>query len=272
MENSIQWPFDVYQGGRFISAVSRNKNLAPFEKLILLTIGNELDFRDIQGSQRYISNAKLAEYTSISERSVRRLTNKLSDDGYLVKTDRFDDNNRQQSNLYALSPKVFLEYAGFTEGDTVATMRGTPCPTNLPQKELPQEEIIISKDIIIGVDTDVSPDNSPPAIESVIKTPKPRKNSPKEKARRLFKGVYRRVRQDHEHHTKFIKFNTNEQMDIVFERLWERFDLKAFEDSYEYVESMKMLGALAWNPNIIEDQIKEAIQWKINKSILEIPF
>ncbi len=139
---------------------------------------------------------------------------------------------------------------------------GTDSPTNLPKKEFPQEEIIISKDIIIGVDTDVSPDNSPPAIESVIKTPKPRKNSPKEKARRLFKGVYRRVRQDHEPHTKFIRFNTNEQMDTVFDRLWGKYDLKAFQASYDYVESIKMLGALLWNPNVIEQQIIEAIEWR----------
>lgn len=262
MENSIQWPFDVYQGGRFISAISRNKNLNTLEKIIMLTIGGELDFRDIQGSQRYISNATLAEYTSMSERSVMRLTKKLSADGYLVKTDRFDDNNRQQSNLYSLSPKVFMEYAGFTEGDCVSPMRVTVCRSNLPQKELPQEEIIISKDIIIGVDTEVSPDNSPPAIESVIKTPKPRKNSPKEKARRLFKGVYRRVRQDHEPHTKFIQFTSNEQMDTVFERLWGKYDLKDFQASYDYVEKMKMLGAIRWNPNVIEGQIIEAIEWR----------
>jgi hypothetical protein len=137
--SEIKLPFDVYQGGRFISAVSRNKNLAPFEKLILLTIGNELDFRNIQDSQRYISNAKLAEYTSMSERSVMRLTKKLSADGYLVKTDRFDDKNRQQSNLYSLSPKVFMEYAGFTEGDCVSPMRVTACQSNLPQKEIPNK-------------------------------------------------------------------------------------------------------------------------------------
>lgn len=255
-------PFDVYQGGRFLTAVSRNKTLTTFEKMILLTIGNELDFRNIQDSQRYISNERLAEYTSMSERSVIRLTKKLCDDEYLVKTDRFDDNNRQQSNLYSLSPKVFMEYASFTEGDTQSGGRVTHSPTNLPNKELPQEEIIISKDIIIGVDTDVSPDNSPPAIESVIKTPKPRKNSPKEKARRLFKGVYRRVRQDHEPHTKFIRYNTNEQMDTVFERLWGKYDLKAFQASYDYVESIKLLGAITWNPNKIEEQILEAIEWR----------
>jgi DNA-binding MarR family transcriptional regulator len=261
MENSTQWPFDVYQGGRFISAISRNKNLNTLEKMILLTIGGELDFRDIQGSQRYISNATLAEYTSMSIASVKRLTAKLSADGYLVKTDRFDDNNRQQSNLYSLSPKVFIEYVNSTEGITQSPMRVSHRATNLPQKELPQEEII-SKDIIIGVDTEVSPDNSPPAIESVKKTPKPRKNSPKEKARRLFKGVYRRVRQDNEPPGKFIRYNTNEQMDTVFERLWGKYDLKAFQASYDFVENMKLLGAILWNPNKIEEQILEAIEWR----------
>lgn len=183
MENSIQWPFDVYQGGRFISAISKNKNLAPLEKLILLTIGGELDFRDIQGSQRYISNATLAEDTSMSISSVKRLTAKLSADGYLVKTDRYDDNNRQQSNLYSLSPKVFIEYASSAEGITVSPMRVSHRATNLPQKELPQEKTILGVPNIVCACAHAPNQNYPDHIVEVPIEEEIKPKAPKRKAR-----------------------------------------------------------------------------------------
>ena len=253
---------DPFSGGRHLNAITHSKNLNTLEKFFMLNLGAMMDFRDIIHSSRYVSYTKMAELMSCSIKTIQRISVSLRTRGYINVENRFGEDERQQSNVYSLTDLVFEEYCATLWPDSQSGGGRTDSPTNLPKKEFPQEEIIISKDIIIGVDTDVSPDNSPPAIESVIKTPKPRKNSPKEKARRLFKGVYRRVRQDHEPHTKFIRFNTNEQMDTVFDRLWGKYDLKAFQASYDYVESIKMLGALLWNPNVIEQQIIEAIEWR----------
>ena len=134
---------------------------------------------------------------------------------------------------------------------------------DLPYKISPKENINISKDIFIG---DASAEADRLDKQDVIlsssqerkeqKPKKPRKNSPKEKSRRLFRTVYRRVRQTNEPPEKFIKFTSNEQLDTVFEKLWvkyPRFDI--YDRLYDEIEKRGLLGSFDYCPSLCTEQV-----------------
>jgi DNA-binding MarR family transcriptional regulator len=139
---------DVYSGGRHLNAIDFNTTLNMSQKHLMLVLGSQLDFRDIQKSKRYISVKALSEKMSCTPRMIHKITSELKAMGYIEIEHRFED-NKQKSNYYSITDKVFLEYCAKIwpeqySGGGVNNMR-----TEIPKKELPQENKIISKDIIL---------------------------------------------------------------------------------------------------------------------------
>lgn len=135
----INYPFNCYSGGRHLNAISHSKNLNMLEKHFMLTIGSLMDFKDFENSAYYISVKKLAELMSCGERTILKLVRSLNDKKYLVVENRFDENKRQMSNRYALSPLIFEEYATLWSASR-AGGRVHDVQTVTPLEELPQKE------------------------------------------------------------------------------------------------------------------------------------
>jgi len=233
--NENNFPVNPYAGGRFLKAITANKNLKSLEKFLLLTIGNELDFRDIEHSQRYISNETLAEYMSISERYVRALTKRLTEAGYLVKIDRFGDDNRRQSNLYSLSPKVFNDYVNNTEEERSSGGRRNVVPTNLPPKELPQEEKTIPKGI-------------------VQKSPKSNKSSNLKKTVGYLSAMFK---PDGSPETKNFPWPNREQITVVAQTLLDVYTVEHIKAWYDHYVDRGSLGKMRWMPSQFVIEIKK---------------
>ena len=234
------FPVNPYAGGRFLKAITANKNLKSLEKFLLLTIGNELDFRDIEHSQRYISNETLAEYMSISERYVRALTKRLTEAGYLVKIDRFGDDNRRQSNLYSLSPKVFNDYVNNTEEERSSGGRGNVVPTNLPQNQLPHEEKTIPKGI-------------------VQKTERSKKSGELKKTVGYLSAMFK---PDGSPETKGFPWPNREQITVVAQTLLDVFPVNDIQAWFNHFARKELLGKMRWTPSQFEQAINQFLEFK----------
>jgi DNA-binding MarR family transcriptional regulator len=88
---------DVYSGGRHLNAIDSSTILSMSQKHLMLVLGSQLDFRDIQKSKRYISVKTLAEKMSCSPRLIHQLTSELKAMEYIEIEHRFE-NNKQKSN------------------------------------------------------------------------------------------------------------------------------------------------------------------------------
>jgi len=292
-EQNEKFPVDPYAGGRFSNAVRDNPNLNSLEKLLLLVIVGDLDFRNLSQSRRYISREKLVKWTSLSISKVKQLTTSLSEHGYLIKKECFTPAGKQQNNEYGVGPRLFNEYIklcqnssndALPDGVTEAPYRpehdlvgGHDMAPNLPHKELPQEENKISKDILSkDGDADASPHINQNDISNCSQeqektknvTKRCKSNSKRSKpsvdkkhAFAKFRAVYTRTIQPHEHPTKFIKFVSHEDKKMLFDELWKLYpDKMIYERLYEEFRKRDAIGAAEWNHNRIYKEVEWAAQ------------
>jgi len=143
---------DVYSGGRHLNAIDSNTTLNMSQKHLMLVLGAQLDFRDIQKSKRYISVRALSEKMSCSPRMIHKITSELKAMGYIEIEHRFED-NKQKSNYYSITNRVFLEHYDKIGSAQYSGGGVNNVQTEIPKKELPQENKIISKDIILCAHT-----------------------------------------------------------------------------------------------------------------------
>jgi DNA-binding MarR family transcriptional regulator len=138
--------FDLYSGGRHLNAVDFNTTLNMNQKHLLLVLGNQLDFRDVVKSKRYISVKSLSEKMSCSQRTVHTITSELKAMGYIEIEHRFED-NKQKSNYYSITDKVFREYYDKIGSANCAGGGMHGLQTEIPKKELPHENSILVPNI-----------------------------------------------------------------------------------------------------------------------------
>lgn len=221
----INYPFNCYSGGRHLNAISHSKTLSMLEKHFMLTIGSLIDFRDFENSAYYISVKKLAELMSCGERTILKLVRSLNDKKYLVVENRFDENKRQMSNLYALSPLIFEEYATLWSASR-AGGRVHDVQTVTPLEELPQEEKIISKDII-------------------KKTPKRTKASDLKRTVGYLSAMFK---PDGTPETKGFPWPNREQITVVAETLLDVYTVEHIKGWFDHFSAQGGLGKMRWTP------------------------
>lgn len=235
--NENNFPVNPYAGGRFLKAISQNKNLTANEKLVMLTLGSELDYRDFEHSQRYISVDRFAELTSLSRETVFRVIKRLCLNDYILRVNRFDENNRQRSNLYSLTPKVFKEWicANSTEGVCEPLGGVSVSHSNLPQKELPHEEKTIPKGI-------------------VQKTPRRNKSSDLKKAVGYLSAMFK---PDGSPETKNFPWPNREQITVVAQTLLDVYTVEHVKAWYDHYVDRGSLGKMRWMPSQFVIEIKK---------------
>jgi DNA-binding MarR family transcriptional regulator len=249
------FPKNPYAGGRFLKAISANKNLKSNEKLVMLTLGGELDYKDFEHSQRYISIAQFSELTSLSRDTVFRVIGNLCQNGYIVRENRFDENNRQQSNLYSLTPKIFTEflYANSAEGSRIRRGGVAESDTNLLQKELPQEEKTIPKGIVQKIENPISE-----VLETEIpkkeKKPKKTTNADLKKTVGYLSAMFK---PDGSPETRGFPWPNREQITVVAETLIEQFHVKDIQEWFNYFSQSGQLGKMRWIPSKFANAIFE---------------
>ncbi len=108
-------------GGRCLEAIW-HADLISSEKLVLICFGSQLNFtQEFVGQKRYISVAKIAKMTSLSDRTISNIMNGYVKDGtrmegliergYLIKIlASVEKQKLGHSNDYLLTSKVFDEY------------------------------------------------------------------------------------------------------------------------------------------------------------------
>jgi DNA-binding MarR family transcriptional regulator len=231
------FPVNPYAGGRFLKAISQNKNLTANEKLVMLTLGSELDYRDFEHSQRYISVERFAELTSLSRETVFRVIKRLCLNDYIIRVNRFDENNRQRSNLYSLTPKVFKEWMSVNSAEGVCEPLGgvSVSHSNLPQKELPQEEKTIPKGI-------------------VQKSPKSNKSSNLKKTVGYLSAMFK---PDGSPETKNFPWPNREQITVVAQTLLDVYTVEHIKAWYDHYVDRGSLGKMRWMPSQFVIEIKK---------------
>lgn len=244
--------FDRYAGGRFLMAIAENQNLDSGETLILLIIGNSLDFYDFEHSKRYISQPRIKKLSKLSISKIRTSIRSLEEKGYLITEERYAPNGARESNYYSLSSLIFDEIEelwmakkGVKEGTPPACGTGTPpvrgtgtpryvAPPKIPKIKLPKEENN-TKVLFSGGD------ETPPQ-----KKAKSKKDNPKERSRAKFRTIYKTQRGGRK---GFFQIVSNDTLDTVFERLYGLYSENDFNALYAHYEHHLMLGVADWDPN-----------------------
>jgi DNA-binding MarR family transcriptional regulator len=264
MSDSNSFPKNPYAGGRLLKAISANKNLKAYEKLVMLTLGGELDYKDFEHSQRYISVAQFSELTSLSRDTVFRVISKLCQNGYIIRENRFDENNRQQSNLYSLTPKIFTEWvcANSTEGSCQPRGGVANSHSNLPQKELPKKNTILGVPNIVCACAPTPNQNIGDPIDEV-KVEK--KIKPEAKKRKAKASKYTRPPVTQSHQKMARIFTPKPELksfvhrnDILFavDELIEEFGEvchNVIEYFYQWAKNNDKCGNIRWSHEVLRD-------------------
>lgn len=277
LNTNEEFPFDPYAGGRYLNAISENPNLNSMQKLLMLTIGAQLDFRNLAESERFISQAKLAELMSCTREAVNRIVKGLVTSGYLTSQQRFKE-NKQLSNMYALSAKVFLEYAKMPRCD-----RRSQGGVIVDHTELPNKNSLTKKKDNTIVLSKKNPERSHERVQEKKKAePKPRKQNQsweKREARkmalRLFKPNYIPGKYRHDPGTAAIY--------AMIDDMYKRHGYEPIKVFYDDAAANNRLGELPFIQRMFEEtlqQIKSDLEEQKSQSydeesrrlIDEIPF
>jgi len=248
--------FDLYSGGRHLNAVDFNTTLNMSQKHLLLVLGNQLDFRDIEKSKRYISVKSLAEKMSCSPRMIHKITSQLRLLGYIDVVHRFE-NNKQKSNFYSITDKVFREYydnlcpAQYSGGGVNIVQ------TELPKKELPHE-ITISKDIVTKSETIVSDVLEPEIAKKEIAAKKPKKAS-KTKLNKAVGYIGAMFRPDRSPETKGFPWPTKQEIEAVASTLIDKHGLEAIRVWFHIANKAGKLGKLRWTPSQFDRHLSSIV-------------
>jgi len=258
----INYPFNCYSGGRHLNAISHSKNLNMLEKHFMLTIGSLIDFRDFENSAYYISAKKLSELMSCTERTILKLVKSLNDKKYIIVENRVDKNKRQMSNLYALSPLIFEEYATLWY-ERSSGGRVNDVHTVTPLEELPQEE-----NTILGVPNIVcasAPTPNQEVDQSIVDIKLESKIKPEAKKKKPKTPKYSRppVTQSHQKMARIFTPRPElksfvHRSDIFFavDELIEEFgDIshKVIEHLYQWSKKSDMCGNIKWDPKELRE-------------------
>jgi DNA-binding transcriptional MocR family regulator len=252
------FPHDPYSGGRHLNAIVCSKKLTTLQKHFLLTLGSQLDFRDIITSKRYISAKHFAEMMSCSIRTINNLTSQLKAQGYIEIESRFGKDDRQQSNLYSLTPKIFIEHHASLWSACDAGGRVHEVQTNLPYKELPyEEEKTISKDIVKNFETPVSD-----VLESEIELDIPKKEKKPKKTTKA--DVNKAVgylgamfKPDGTPETKGFPWPNKQQIEAVASTLVDKYGLSPIKVWFDHANAEGGLGRMRWTPSKFDAFIRK---------------
>lgn len=281
----------VTNGGRNLWAIHENTELSQIEKHLMLTIAAYADFTKLDSECSYcesktaLSINRLLKLMSLKDRGTMiKYAEGLEEKGYIKKIQTFsEDDKKYETNAFIITDKIFVVYAqkenldldsfkkkdAPKKGETPSDLPPTQPPSGSGCGPLPPPHTVNlgSGCGPLGVVGDANyniPNSSLLGIHNnkllcrdgvhgtPIKQGKSKKSTPKERSRKLFRTIYRRVRQDHEPESKFVRMVTNEQMDTVFDRLYEKYPEEAFTKLYSDVEEARLLGARDWNPNAPE--------------------
>jgi hypothetical protein len=266
----INYPFNAYSGGRHLNAISHSKNLSMLEKHFMLTIGSLIDFRDFENSAYYISAKKLAELMSCTERTILNLVRSLNDKKYIIVENRFDENKRQMSNLYALSPLIFEEYATLWY-ERSSGGRVNDVHTVTPLEELPQENTILGVPNIVCACAPTPNQNNEVSIDEV-KVEKKIKPEAKNKKPRAPKYTRPPVTQSHQKvgrifipDSRYVKktyYDKTAMFFLIDEFLTKHGEVghKAIDELYKFCKSTNACGRSEFDLGVIEDALEASIE------------
>lgn len=261
--SKTQFPKDPYSGGRHLNAIVFSDKLKTLEKHLMLTIGSQLDFRDVLHSKRFMSVKQLAKMMSCSIRTIHNLTASLKANGYILIESRFDDvDERQKSNFYSLTAKIFVEHcAKLDDDDSVGDAGGDArnaggrvhdVQTDIPNKELPpEEEKTISKDIVKNFENDcekASGEKSAPK-----KSPKTKSRADLNKALGYIGAMFK---PDGSPETKGFPWPNKQQIEAVASTLVDKYGLAPIKVWFDQANDEGLLGRLRWTPSKFDSHLK----------------
>lgn len=271
LENDNEdFPFDPYAGGRHLNAISENPNLNSMQKLLMLTIGSQLDFRDIANSERFITQAKLSKLMSCSRETVNRLVKTLVESKYLLATQRFKD-NKQKANLYALSSKVFIEYANLW--CDAGSHRGV----TQDHTEIPNKNSLMKKKDNTKVLSKKVPERSNETDQGGICEAPPPTKKPSTTAKKKWE-----VRQCQEYGLQMFKPNFvpgqhkhdpgTAAIYSTMIRMHTKYGYRVIKAFFEDISERGLCGELPWNQKVLDTALmdtKTAIEVQNNDSLDE---
>jgi DNA-binding MarR family transcriptional regulator len=244
--------FDLYSGGRHLNAVDFNTVLNMNQKHLLLVLGNQLDFRDVVKSKRYISVKSLAEKISCSQRTIHTITSQLNEMGYIEIEHRFE-NNKQKSNYYSITDKVFKEYYDKIGPANYAGGWVHGLQTEIPNKELPHIKTI-SKDIVTKPDVQILE----PAIETPKIEKKPKKR-PKTDLNKAIGYIGAMFKPDGSPETRGYPWPNKQQLEVVASSLIDKYGLDPIRLWFDAANEEGSLGKLRWMPSKFDSFIKRFV-------------
>jgi len=285
-------------GGRSLNAIHFNQNLNQIQTHMMLVLASSIDFRGLDDAVSFKDNHALVSLSTLcikmksSKPTVVKTIKELIEMGYVIKVQTFDEKtNSYSENAYYVTDKIFFEYAEIlgidlkslshngnasTEGGKDPLLGVVKNLNNYIPNSSPKKENKISKDILQKTDgdADASPhinqndiSNCSQEQEKTKNVTKPSKSNSKRSkepigrktSKTLFNAVFRRIRQPHEHAKQYIYSPPAGAMNLVFDRIWKLYpDVRLFRHVYDEVSEKRMLGAIDWIPNQIQEIFEHA--------------
>ncbi len=222
-------------GGRCLNVIWQNRNLSASQKLILHYLASQLNFNGNFSEWRWYYVGAIAQAASCTERQVQKVLKKLTEDGYLQRQRRFE-NNRELASSYAMTDKVFACSGVNTVHQGGAQSSGGVVNTVHP--ELPQDETPSITPSIL------------PAAKATVK-----KSSPDELAKRRSEREACEIISSIIAPARFINFLALKGAAKVFVA---RYGIEAIRLFRDAVIEDGMMGCIEWQPQKFNGWLEQA--------------
>lgn len=107
----------TFPGGWCLNIIKYNKNLDPFEKLLLILFGSELNIKGDFREWRYVCNDRFVDLTGRTRQYISNCLKTICRKGY-IDIDLRQNNHGKLVNFYRLTEKLFQEYDNLTNTTT----------------------------------------------------------------------------------------------------------------------------------------------------------